>query len=254
MDDKSDYAKAQETEIMEKSCSQEDPTVFNSSPHEDLRNSSPSPVSKLLEDFSLDCSVTDETPDSAVLNGKAEDPSYFHINGRETDEGQESVQSSRLGLQSSPVKRKPPAVFKKPKLSFLATNEPLPSQHDHATSLSQTEDQVDAAHGKAEDEENEEESEQQEEDISESTEPLAGSSEACTGIKHESHISASASEETSLDSGPCTNGEVHHEEEEEADGTSSTTGSISSQEDDTGESDWRNLSTFHSKLEMLLVT
>ncbi|XP_055362481.1 NHS-like protein 1 isoform X3 [Betta splendens] len=232
----------QKPPVMEKPCSQENNTVFpvfNNSPDEDSRNSSPSPVSQLLEGFSLDCSITDETPDSAVLNGKAEDLSYFHLNGNETDEGQESPQSSQLGSHSSPVKRQPPAVSKKPKLSFLppfspqSINEPLPSQQEQTSSLYRTEDQVDALHIKAKDEEEEKEREQQEEeDISEGTAPLAGSSEACTEIKDESHISAC--EETSLDSGP-TNGEAHDEEEEEGDGASSTTGSISSQEDDTGE-------------------
>lgn len=62
------------------------------------------------------------------------------------------------------------------------------------------------------------------------------SSETSTGSPNESQTRDSASQETSLNYGLCTNGEAH-EEEEEGDGTSSTTGSISSKEDDTGESD-----------------
>lgn len=214
--------------------------VFNSSPDEDLHNFSPSPVSKLLEELSLDCRITDETPDSAILNGKAEDQSYLHLNGKETDGGRESSQSSPMSFHNFPVKQKPPAVLKKPKLSFLPSfipepvNEQLPSQNEHTTTLSQK-DQVDALQRQTKDEEESEQ--QEEEDFSESTEPLARSSEAFTEVKNEYEISASASQETSLDYGLCTNGEAHEEAEEEGDGTSSTTGSISSKEDDAGKFD-----------------
>ncbi|XP_039981187.1 NHS-like protein 1 isoform X2 [Xiphias gladius] len=252
---KSDHTKAQETGVdllqglkpqtQEKSHSQEHPTVlpvFNSSPEDDLRNSSPSPVSKLLEELSLDCSITDETPDSAVLNGKAEDLSYFLLNGKETDEGQQSLPGPPQSSQCSPVKQKPPTVSKKPKFSFILPfspqliNEQVPGHQEDITSLCQTEDQVDALQRQTKEEEKEKKSEQQEEgEIFESSKPLAESSEASTEIQDESHISASASQETSLDYDLCTNGEAHEEEDEEGDGTSSTTGSISSKEDDTGE-------------------
>uniref|UniRef100_A0A3B4UXG9 NHS like 1 n=1 Tax=Seriola dumerili TaxID=41447 RepID=A0A3B4UXG9_SERDU len=228
--------KAQETGVdllqglkphtLEKSHSQERPTVlpmFKSSPDDDSRNSSPSPVSKLLEELSLDCSITDETPDSAVLNGK-EDQCYFLLNGKETDERQESLPSL---TKSSPVKQKPPAVSKKPKLSFLPP----------FTSLSKIEDEVDARRRPTKEEEKEKNSEQQEEEeISESSEPLAESSEASSEIQDEPHISTSANQETNLDHGLCTYGEAQEEDDEEGDGASSTTGSISSKEDDAGES------------------
>ncbi|XP_056261714.1 NHS-like protein 1 isoform X2 [Seriola aureovittata] len=243
--------KAQETGVdllqglkphtLEKSHSQERPTVlpmFKSSPDDDSRNSSPSPVSKLLEELSLDCSITDETPDSAVLNGK-EDQCYFFLNGKETDERQESLPSL---TKSSPVKQKPPAVSKKPKLSFLPPFSPqqidgqVPGQHADTTSLSKTEDEVDARRRPTKEEEKEKNSEQQEEEeISESSEPLAESSEASSEIQDEPHISTSANQETNLDHGLCTYGEDQEEDDEEGDGASSTTGSISSKEDDAGE-------------------
>ena len=246
----SDDSKAQETGVdllqdlkpqtLEKSHSLEHPTVLplsNCSTDEDSRHSSPSPVSKLLEELSLDCSITDYTPDSAVINGKAEDQSYFLLNGKE------SLNSPPQSSQSSPVKQKPPAVSKKPKIPFVPPftpqpiSEQLPSQHEDTSSPSQTEDEVDAPQILIE-EEKESKSEQQEEEeeeTSESSEPPAESSETSTVSQDESHVSASASQETSLDNGLCANGEAH-EEEEEGDGASSTTGSISSKEDDTGES------------------
>ncbi|XP_026196630.1 NHS-like protein 1 isoform X3 [Anabas testudineus] len=242
-----DLAQVQRSQTLVNSRSQEHPLVlpvFNNSPDEDLRNSSPSPVSKLLEELSLDCSITDKT-DSAVLNGKAEHQNYLHLNGKETDGGWESLQTSPMNLQNSPVKQKPPAVLKKPKLPYLPpftlepVNEQLPSQKEHVITLSQiNQDQEDALQRQIKDEEKENENEQQEEEeegISESTESLSGSSEAFTEVKNESPISFSASQETSLDYELCTNGEAHEEAEEEGDGTSSTTGSISSKEDDAGE-------------------
>ncbi|XP_069370579.1 NHS-like protein 1 isoform X13 [Paralichthys olivaceus] len=248
---KSDHTTAQETGVdlprspqtLEKSHSQVYPTVipvFNSSPEDDSRNSSPSPVSKLLEELTLNCNITEETPDSAVLNGKAEDQSHFLSNGRETDEVQNSLPSPPESSQSSPVKQKPPAISKKPKLSFVPQfssqliNEQAPAQCEDTISLSQTEDQVDALQRQTKKEE--EEREQQEEgEISEISESLAESSEASTEIQDKYHVSLPASQETSLDYGPCTNGEAHEEEYEDGDGTSSTTGSISSKEDESGE-------------------
>ncbi|XP_035534319.1 NHS-like protein 1 isoform X3 [Morone saxatilis] len=244
---KSDYTSAQETGVdllqglkpqtLEKSYSLELPTVLplsNCSP-EDSRNSSPSPVSKLLEELSLDCSFTDYTPDSAVINGQGEDQSYFLLNGKEKVEWQSSPPRSS---QSSPVKPKPPAISKKPKFSFLPPFVPqaeqVPSQHEYTGSLSQTEDQVDAPQRQKEEKESKSE-QQEEEETSESSGALVESSETSTISQDESHISTSASQDTSFDHGLCTFGEAHEEEEEEGDGTSSTTGSISSKEDDTGE-------------------
>ncbi|XP_026175099.1 NHS-like protein 1 isoform X3 [Mastacembelus armatus] len=252
---KTDHTKTQETEadllqglkpqILEKSHSQELPTglpVFNGSPRDDSRNSSPSPVSKLLEELSLGCSITDETPDSTVLNGKAEDQSYFLLNGKETDGEQESLQSPPQSSQSSPVKQKPPAVSKKPKLFFLPPfvpqpiNELVPSQDVDTTSLSQTEDQVEALQTQTKEKKREKKSQQQEEEnVSESPESLAESSEASTEIQDGSQVSVSDSQETSVDHELFINGEALEEEEEEGDGTSSPSGSISSKEEDAGE-------------------
>ncbi|KAK2856231.1 hypothetical protein Q5P01_004966 [Channa striata] len=252
---KSDNNKAQETDellqgqkpqTLDKSLIQEHPTVlpvFDSSPDDDLQNSSPSPVSKLLEELSLDCSIKDETPGSSVLNGKAEDQSYIYLNGKETHGGWESLQSPPQSSQSSPVKQKPPVVSKKPKLPFLLpfssypTDKQLPPQQEHTSSLSQTEEQVDTQRQRqTQDEELENESEQQEEerDILECPDPLAESSEASTEIQNESQTSDSGSQETCLDHELHINGETP-EEEEDGDGTSSTTGSISSKEEDAGE-------------------
>ncbi|XP_034999732.2 NHS-like protein 1 isoform X6 [Hippoglossus stenolepis] len=248
---KSDHTTAQETGVdlprspqtLEKSHSQEYPTVipvFTSSPEDDSRNSSPSPVSKLLEELTLNCNITEDTPDSAVLNGKAEDQSHFLSNGRETDEAQESLPSPPEISQSTPVKQKPPAISKKPKLSFLSQfssqliNEQAPAQCEDTSSLSRTEDQVDALQRQTKEEEKERE-QQEEGEISEISESLAESSEASTEIQDEYRVSTPASQGTSLDNGPCPNGEAHEEEYEEGDGTSSTSGSISSREDDSGE-------------------
>ncbi|XP_059212213.1 NHS-like protein 1 isoform X2 [Centropristis striata] len=244
----SDHTKAQETgmdllqglkpQTLEKSNSLEHPTVIhlsNCSPEEGSRNSSPSPVSKLLEELSLDCSITDDTPDSAVTNGKAEDQSYILLNGKEGVEVRESLPSPPRSSQSSPVKQKPPVVSKKPQISFLPPFSPklikeqVASQHED----SRLQDQVDAPQTQIKTEETKSE-QQEEEETSKSSELLAESSETFTATQDEFDISTSASQETSVDYGLCTNGDTH-EEEEEGDGASSTTGSISSKEDDTGE-------------------
>ncbi|XP_008285179.1 NHS-like protein 1 isoform X3 [Stegastes partitus] len=239
----SDHIKDQETGMdllqglkpltLETSHSQEHPTVLallNSSPEEDLRHSSPSPVSKLLEDFSLDCSITDDMPDRAVINGKAEVQSYFLLNGKEEEE-ELALPSPPQSRDSSPIKQKPPAVSKKPKLSLVPPfspqpiNEQVPSQREDATSLSRTEDQVDALQRQTKEEVKEMKREQQEEE-----EDTSECREASTETQDESQA------ETNLDLGLCANGETHEDDEEEdGDGTSSTTGSISSKEDDTGE-------------------
>ncbi|XP_033503830.2 NHS-like protein 1 isoform X4 [Epinephelus lanceolatus] len=229
----SDDTKAQDTgvDLIQglKPQSLEHPTVThlsNCSPEEVSRNSSPSPVSKLLEELSFDCSITDDAPDSAVINGKAED--HFLLNGKEIAEGQESFPSPPQSSHSSPVKQKPPAVSKKPQISFLPpfspqpVNEQVPPQQDDTTSLSQAEDQVDAPLKQVKKEEKESKSEQQEEEEE--------SCETSTVTQDES-----VSQETSPHHGVCTNGEAHDEEDEEGDGASSTTGSISSKEEDSGE-------------------
>ncbi|XP_034556001.1 LOW QUALITY PROTEIN: NHS-like protein 1 [Notolabrus celidotus] len=244
---KSEHSRAQETgmDLLQglKPQTQEKPylpqhlTVLplsNCSQEDDSRNSSPSPVSKLLEDFSFDCSLTDYTPHSALINGKDEDQSYFLFNGKEEVDERNPPESS----QSSPLKQKPPAVSKKPKFSFVppfnsqTIHEPVPSQREDSPSLSEGEDQVDGVHRHRKEEEKEIQSEHEEKEEEESTEPLEESTD-------ELHIYASHGQETSLDHGLRTNGETYEEEEEEeeeedGDGTSSTTGSVSSKEDDNG--------------------
>ncbi|XP_029318872.1 LOW QUALITY PROTEIN: NHS-like protein 1 [Cottoperca gobio] len=246
---KSDHTKAQETGVdllqglkpLEKSHFLDHPTVIhlsNCSPEEDSRNSSPSPVSKLLEDLSLELSITDDTPDSAVINGKPEDQRCFLLNNKDKVERRESLPSPPQSSQSSPVRQKPPVVSKKPKISLLQhfsphpINKQLPSQHEDTPSLPQTEDQVDAPQRQIKRERKSEQ--QEEEETLESFELLAESYETSIASQDESYMSASASQ-SSLDHGLYTNGEAHEEEDEEGDGTSSTTGSISSKEEDTGE-------------------
>lgn len=159
------------------------------------------------------------------------------MNEKEKVECQESLASPPQSSQSSPVKQKPPAVSKKPHISLLPPfrpqplNEQVPS-HKETTRLSQTADQVDAPQRLINEEQDHVKSEQQEEEVESSAE----SSETSAPSQNESQSCDSASQETGLSNGLCTNGEAD-EEEEEGDGTSSTTGSISSKEDDTGESD-----------------
>ncbi|XP_017278759.2 NHS-like protein 1 isoform X5 [Kryptolebias marmoratus] len=249
-----DHIEAQETtmetiqglkpQTLESSYTQINPTVFtllDNSAEDDLRKSSPSPVSKLLEELSLDCSIPDETADSAVMNGEPEDQSYFIQKGKETEEGKASP-SPPQSCESSPVKQKPPAVSKKPKLSFVPAFNPQPI-HEHApphhkdtTIQTKTEDQVDALQRQMEEEMREEIREQQdEEDTTEGLELLTETSEALIEYQDEFSISAPPSQETSLDHDVCSNGDINEEEEEEGDGTNSITDSISSKEDDTSE-------------------
>lgn len=199
-------------------------------------------MSKLLKDLSLDCRIIlqNHTADNAGRNGKAEDQSYSLLNGKEKVECQESLLSPPQSSQSSPVKQKPPAVSKKPQISFLPPFSPKPANeqvqsHEDTTSLSQTEDEVDAPQRQNTEEDKDNKSEQNEEEESlENSRLITVGSDTSIVNQNESQNSASASQETSLHYGLCTNGEVHEEEEEE-DGTSSTTGSISSKEDDSGE-------------------
>ncbi|XP_071388370.1 NHS-like protein 1 [Centroberyx affinis] len=253
-----DHTKAQETGVdlirglklqtLEKSNSQEHPTAFPllncSSLDENSHKSSPSPVSKLLEELSADCSSTDDTPDSPILNGKSEGPSHLLSNRKEKEqeEGRKPLPSPSQTTQSSPVKQKPPVVSKKPKLSILVppfSPQPIavqvPAQPEETTSPASAEDQVDAPQREKDEETREREIEQQEEETSGSSEPLTESSEPSTETQKEPHISTSTSQETGLGHEQDTNGEAHEEEEDDGDGTSSTTGSVSSKEEDIGE-------------------
>ncbi|KAM6915759.1 NHS-like protein 1 isoform 2-T2 [Xenentodon cancila] len=240
---KVDHIKAQETgldlleglksQTLDSSNMQENPTVLpmmNSSLEEDLHWSSPSPVSKVLEELSLNCIITGETPDSAVINEKGGDQNYFLVNGNDNEKG------APRSCESSPTKQKPPAVSKKPKLPLVSpfNLQPVPPLHTDAASRSRTEDQVDALQTLMKEDEKEEKWEQQEDDTSESSETLGETSEASTEIQDESCVSAFASEETGLDHEICTNGQ-EDEEEDEGDETSSIAGSASPIEDDTGE-------------------
>lgn len=177
-----------------------------------------SPLSQLLEELSLDCGVTVDVPDTAVLSEKAE-----LFNGKENYNERDAV---LISPQTSPVKQ-PPAVSKKPKLPF--SPQPIKEQRTDTNGLLHTEDQVDALENLLKEEESQNE-QQEDEETSESSEPLTESSETLTDPQEESNTCALTSQETSL----CTNGH-DEEEDDEADGTSSTTGSISSKEDDAGE-------------------
>ncbi|XP_034018230.1 NHS-like protein 1 isoform X2 [Thalassophryne amazonica] len=204
--------------------------LISSSPEEESQNSSPSPVSKLL--LSEDYDIIGKTPNNAVVNGKEKDE--WNV------EWQEILPNPSDTTQSSPVKQKPPAVSKKPKLNIVPpfTTQPekeeVPSQHESMASPSQTEDQVDAR--QTEEKEEEEEQHQEEDDVtSESSDTQPQSSKS--SIENQDELSASPRQEMGLDHKPCINGQAHEEDEDDDDddGTSSTTGSVSSKEDDSGE-------------------
>ncbi|XP_033999969.1 NHS-like protein 1 isoform X8 [Trematomus bernacchii] len=229
---------------LQKSQSLEHPTMIHLSngslEDDDSRNSSPSPVSKLLEDFPFDFSITDDTTDSAVVNGRSEDQSDFVLHRREKAEEQNVLPSPPQSPESSPVKQKPPVVSKKPNMSFLHQFSPqqiieqIPSQHEGPTGPLQTEDQVDALRRQMKEDIKSEQ--QAEEDTSEISEVQAKSRETSPTITQEERTPAAAGQ-SSPDHAVYTNGAAHEEDEdeEEGDGTSSTTGSVSSKEDDTGE-------------------
>lgn len=227
---------------LERSYTQMNPAVFtllDGSADEDLHKSSPSPVSKLLEELSLDCSVSDETADSAVINGTTEDQIYSLFEGN--DKGRASP-SPPQSCESSPSKQ-PPAVSKKPKLSFVPSSHPhlinecTPAHHEDSTSQTETEDRVDAPQSEREAEIKEEiKDEEDQEDSTESWELLTEKSEAFIEFEDEFSGSASPSQETSLNYELCSNGDINEEEDEEGDGTSSIAESISSKEDDTSKS------------------
>ncbi|KAM4633610.1 NHS-like protein 1 isoform 2-T2 [Polymixia lowei] len=246
-----DFIRGLKHQTLEKSKSQEHPTVlplFNCPyPEESSHKSSPSPVSKLLEELSADCSPTYDLPDGPVFNGKSEHQSHlFTSDMKEVQEkGGAPLLSPSKTSQSSPIKQKPPVVSKKPKLSIIVPTlspqpiaEEVPSQPEETTSPASTEDQVDAPKKEKEEDTKEKEIKQEEEGDEEETlgssEPLTECSETSTETQEEPQISASTAQETTLDHEDDTSGEAQEEEEEEGDGTS-TTGSISSKEDESGE-------------------
>lgn len=171
-----------------------------------------------LKDVSICGSATDESP-----NGDPED----HLsNGGEPVDRHSSFSSPPRSCQSSPVKQKPPAVSKKPQLSFIPpfSARPLNGAPDRdATNPAPAEDRPDAAHLQTAEEEEDDQSEPQQSWESGGA-PAAGPVEP-----------APASRDPHLSNGPCVNGETPEEEAEE-DGSSSLAGSLSSREDDNGES------------------
>ncbi|XP_076021428.1 NHS-like protein 1 isoform X2 [Genypterus blacodes] len=223
--------------------------LLSCSLEEDSRTSSPSPVSKLLEDI-LDCGVSDGPPESAVPNGEAEGLSYFLLNGKATggenrEEG-EALQRPSQSSRSSPLKQKPPAVSKKPKLPVGSpfTSQPIraqgSSQQHGDVGSSREEDRVDAPPRQVDEtreetrDETRDETEQEVDGPSASPEPPAERrSETPTET---SRVFSHTRQETSPDEGQRVNGDTQEtQEEEEDDGTSSTSGSISSREDENSE-------------------
>ncbi|XP_068197935.1 NHS-like protein 1 isoform X3 [Antennarius striatus] len=219
-----------------------DPVILplsNCSPEEDSYDTSPSPVSQLLEELSLDCSITDYT--DSVMNGKADDQNSLIFNGTENIDCLASPPSPPQSPQSCPIKQKPPAVSKKPKISdlpplnFPTVNGSVPSYED-TNSPPQTEGKVDVPQEQVNEDETDYKPEQQEEEENwESSEPHTEGSESAALGQNKPRRTSSTSPELCLNHDVCTNGEAHKVDEEEGDGTSSTTGSISSKEDDTGE-------------------
>lgn len=209
----------------------EPPTVLpltNSPPDEKLCRPSASCV---LKDLSICGNATDDTPSLAYPNGKSEAQCDHLLNGGVNVDCHLSFSSPPQSCQGSPVKQKPPAVSKKPQISFVPpfSAQPLNGHLDRdTTSLSQTEDRTDATQLQTANEEEEEE----EEDIK--TE-LQQSLESCSTSAASPSEPAPASQDAHLGNGPCVNGETLEEEAEE-DGDSSIAESLSSKEDDNGKS------------------
>lgn len=161
----------------------------------------------MLKDFSTCGSATDETP-----NGDPEECDHL-FNGGENIDSHLSFSSPPQSSHSSPVKQKPPAVSKKPQISFIHGR----LERD-ATSPTQAEDRTDARPLPAAEEEEDDESE------------LHLRASAASPVEP-----AAASQDARLSNGPCVNGETL-EEEAEDDGNSSVAESLSSREDDNGTS------------------
>lgn len=177
------------------------------------RLSSPSPVSKLLEELSLDCSVINGTSDCVLLNGK---DSY--------DEQDAII----ISPQTSPVKQ-PPAVSKKPKMPLIRQPHIEQAASTEQSDLLPTDeaDPLDQDYKMKNRQQDDEETSESSEPLTENSEPLSDPQEE----EEESSLPAPISHDSIV---VCTNGH-DEEDEDEADGTSSTTGSVSSKEDDSGE-------------------
>lgn len=201
-----------------KSQTLEPPTVvpLSISPlDEDSCRSSASSVVKLLEDLSICGNATDLR--------KSEDQCDGLLNAGETVEGHLSFFTPPRSSQSSPVKQKPPAVSKKPQISFVPPfcAQPLNGHLDRdPTSLSQTAGRTDPA--------------AKEQDESETEIPQSW--ESCDTSAASPVGSDPDSQDSHLSDGPCVNGDAQEEDAE--DGSNSVAGSVSSKEDDNGESHW----------------
>lgn len=183
-------------------------------------------ASSVLKDLSICGNATDDTPSLAHPNGKSEDQCDHLLNGGENLECHLSFSSPPQSSQSSPLKQKPPAVSKKPQISFVPpfSAQPLNGHLDRdTTSLSQSEDRTDATQLQTAEEEEDNKSE------------LPQSLESCSTSAASPLEPAPASQDAHLGNGPCINGETLEEEAEE-DGNSSVAGSLSSKEDDNGKS------------------
>ncbi|CAL8317028.1 unnamed protein product [Merluccius merluccius] len=220
------------------------------------RKCPPSPVSKLLEELSLDCSGFDGLLEAAVLNGKADYNDNIFLNGRAEEEEEEKVQEKAevplphlsTADQSSPAKQKPPVISKKPKLSFIlppvsssqpTTEQASPQPEENtlwAAAAMEEMDEMDEMDGPRRETKQDKklgDSEQRKADDEEGTlpgssQPLEVSREPCVDIQEWPKLSSfDPAQETSSDLG--TNGRgVEEEEEEDA---TSTSGSTSSKED-----------------------
>lgn len=180
--------------------------------------SSSSASAKLLEDLSICGSATDLR--------ESEDQCDGLFNGAEQVECHLSFSSPPQSSQSSPVKQKPPAVSKKPQISFVTPfgARPVNGHPDRdPTSLSQTDSRTDTAAEEPDDSKTE---------IQQGLGSCGTSAASPAG-------SDPASQDSHLCDGPCVNGDAQEEDSE--DGSSSVAGSVSSKEEDNGESRWSEI-------------
>ncbi|KAJ3607127.1 hypothetical protein NHX12_026641, partial [Muraenolepis orangiensis] len=217
-----------------------------------------SPVSKLLEELSIDCDTLDGLQEGTVLNGKADYNDNVLQDGKEQEEEEKVQQKAEAPLlhhstagQSSPAKQKPPVVSKKPKLSFIFPSSscsqptaenatPLPEEETLWASAPMDEmdgiDEMDGPRKKPKQETKPGINEQRKIDHNEestlqgSSQPLEVSSKLPMDTQERLKLSSfDPAQETLSDLGADTNGV---EEDEDA---TSTSGSTSSKDEDNGE-------------------
>lgn len=192
----------------------EPPTVLplsNSPPDEEPCRSSSSSLLKVLEDLSICDNPT---------NLRTSEDQCDLLRGQKV----ECHLSFSSSPQSSPVKQKPPAVSKKPQISFVPPfcAQPLNGHLDWDTpSLSQADDRTDATPAQTA---------KEQEDNKTEIQPSSESTAAASPIE-----SAPASQDSRLSNGPSVNGDTQEEDASE-EGSNSVAASISSTEDDNGES------------------